>query len=167
MRKGKAMRVVSFVSASSNSGKTTLIEKIVKVLKARGLRVAVVKHASVGFDLDTPGKDSWRFWEAGADSVTLVGPGKVAFMKRIAQDPSLKELERMAGDADILIYEGSRKNAKNKIEVFRHGVTGDRPLCMDDPSFLALARDRPAAVSIPQYDINDAEGMVEFIISAI
>ncbi len=72
MRNEKPLRVVSFVSASSNSGKTTLIEKIVKHLKARGLRVAVVKHASAGFELDRPGKDSWRFQEAGADSVVLV-----------------------------------------------------------------------------------------------
>ena len=70
------MRVVSFVAASSNSGKTTLIEKIVRMLKARGLRVAVIKHASAGFELDKQGKDSWRFQEAGADTVVLVGPGK-------------------------------------------------------------------------------------------
>ncbi len=161
------MRVVSFVAASSNSGKTTLIEKVVKILKERGLRVAVIKHASSGFDLDTPGKDSWRFREAGADSVILVGPGKVALLKRTGHDPSPEELERLAGsvDIDIMIFEGFKKNAKNKIEVFRHGVSGDRPLCMDDPSFLALVRDRSVTVSIPQYDINDAEGVAAFIVS--
>ncbi len=75
------MIVVSFVAASSNSGKTTLIEKIVPILKARGLRVAVIKHASGGFDLDKPGKDSWRFQQAGADSVILVGPDRVALIE--------------------------------------------------------------------------------------
>jgi molybdopterin-guanine dinucleotide biosynthesis protein B len=159
------MRIISFIAASSNSGKTTLIEKIVKVLKARGLRVAVIKHASVGFDLDRPGKDSWRFWEAGADSVTLVGPGKVALMRRTEHDPSPEDLEHLAGDVDIILSEGLKKNAKNKIEVFRHGVSGDRPLCLDDPSFLALVRDRAVTASLPQYDINDAEGVADLIIS--
>jgi molybdopterin-guanine dinucleotide biosynthesis protein B len=161
------MRVISFVAASSNSGKTTLIEKIVKVLKARGLRVAVIKHASAGFDLDTPGKDSWRFRQAGADTVILMGPDQLALMKKIEHELSDEETEDLAGDVDIIIREGFRKYAKNKIEVFRHGISGDRPLCMDDPSFLALVRDREVKVSLPQYDINDAEGVAEFIISAM
>jgi molybdopterin-guanine dinucleotide biosynthesis protein B len=165
MRNEKTVKVISFVAASSNSGKTTLIEKVVKILKAHGLRVAVIKHASAGFDLDQPGKDSWRFWEAGADSVTLVGPGKFALLKKTVHDPSPEELGQLAGDVDIILGEGFKKNAKNKIEVFRHGVSGDRPLCMDDPSFLALVRDRAVTVSIPQYDINDAEGVAEFILS--
>ncbi len=82
MRDEKTERVVSFVAASSNSGKTTLIEKIVTILKARGLRVAVIKHTSSGFDLDKPGKDSWRFQQAGADAVILVGPEQVALMRK-------------------------------------------------------------------------------------
>lgn len=161
------MKVVSFVAASSNSGKTTLIEKIVKVLKARGLRVAVIKHASAGFDLDRPGKDSWRFRQAGADTVILTAPDQLALMKNIDQELSDDELEQLAGDVDIVLREGSKNSAKNKIEVFRHGVSGNRPLCMDDASFLALVRDRAVEASIPQYDINDAEGVAEFIVSTI
>ena len=137
------MIVVSFVAASSNSGKTTLIEKIVPILKARGLRVAVIKHASGGFDLDKPGKDSWRFQQAGADSVILVGPDRVALMKKIEHVPSLQELEQLAGDVDIALYEGFKESAKNKIEVFRHGVSGEYPLSLNDPSYLALVSDRP------------------------
>ncbi len=157
------MRVVSFVAACSNSGKTTLIEKVVKILKARGLRVAVIKHASAGFDLDRPGKDSWRFQRAGADSVILVGPGKIAAMKKTEQEPAPEELERAAGDADIIIHEGFKKSAKNMIEVFRHGVSGDRPLCLGDRSYLALVSDRPFSVSIPWFSLDDAEGVAEFI----
>jgi len=164
MRNKRPREIVSFVAAASNSGKTTLIEKIMKILKARGLRIAVVKHASAGFDLDKPGKDSWRFQQAGADSVILVGPGKVALMKNADVDPSTEELELLAGDVDLVFYEGFKKNAKNRIEVFRSGVSGDRPLCMDDPSFLALASDQPFTVSIPWFDINDAEGVAKFIV---
>ncbi len=163
----KIVKIVSFVAAVSNSGKTTLIEKVVKVLKARGLKVSVIKHASDGFDLDSPGKDSWRFWEAGADTVTLVGPGKVALLKRTEHDPTPEELEQPAGDVDIIIREGFKKNARNKIEVFRLGVSGDRPLCMADPTFLALVSDRAFNVSIPFFDLNDAAGVAEFIVNGI
>ena len=164
MRNEKPLRVVSFVAASSNSGKTTLIEKIVKILKARVLRVAVIKHASAGFEVDRPGKDSWRFQEAGADSVVLVGPGKMAVIRKIDDVPSPEEIERAAGDIDIVIHEGSKKSAKNKIEVFRSGVSGDRPLCLEDNSYLALVSDKSFPVSIPCFDLNDAEGVVDFIV---
>jgi molybdopterin-guanine dinucleotide biosynthesis protein B len=164
MRNEKPLRVVSFVSASSNSGKTTLIEKVVKLLKARGLRVAVVKHASAGFELDRPGKDSWRFQKAGADSVVLVGPGKMAVIRKIDDVPSPEEIERAAGDIDIVIQEGSKESAKNKIEVFRSGASGDRPLCLEDHSYLALVSDRPFPVSIPCFDLDDAEGVASYLV---
>jgi molybdopterin-guanine dinucleotide biosynthesis protein B len=159
------MRIVSFVAASSNSGKTTLIEKVVVNLKARGLRVAVVKHASAGFDLDKPGKDSWRFQQAGADTVVLVGPDRMAFMKKITREPTAEELLRIAGDADITIHEGFKSSAKNRIEIFRHGISGKRPLSLDDPSFLALVSDQPVEINIPRFDWNDAEGVADFIVN--
>jgi molybdopterin-guanine dinucleotide biosynthesis protein MobB len=155
--------VVSFVAASSNSGKTTLIEKIVRNLKARGLRVAVIKHASKGFDLDRPGKDSWRFQEAGADAVMLVGPGKTALITAVDHEPGFEELERMV-EADVVLYEGFKKHAANKIEVFRAGVSGDQPLCIGDLSYIALVSDCDCDVSIPRFDLNDADGVSEFIV---
>lgn len=158
------MAVVSFVAAASNSGKTTLIEKVVRILKSRGLRVAIIKHASAGFELDRQGKDSWRFQEAGADAVVLVGPDRVAFMKNIDGEPSPRDWEPLLTDADIVIQEGFKKEAKNKIEVFRGGVSGERPLCLDDASYLALVSDRPFDVKIPRFDLNDAEGVAEFLI---
>lgn len=164
MRNEKTRRVVSFVAAASNSGKTTLIEKVVATLKARGLRVAVVKHASAGFDLDKPGKDSWRFQQAGADTVILVGPGRLALMKKSERDPSLADLEQLTSDVDVVILEGFKKNAQNKIEVFRQGVSGERPLCLDDPSYRALVSDKKFDVRIPWFDINDAEGVAAFLV---
>jgi molybdopterin-guanine dinucleotide biosynthesis protein MobB len=157
-------KVVSFVAGASNSGKTTLIEKVVAILKTRGLRVAVVKHASAGFELDSPGKDSWRFQQAGADAVVLVSPDRMACIKKIAREPTLKELEYLTLGSDIVIYEGFKKTAKNKIEVFRQGVSGERPLCVDDPTFVALVSDKPLDVSIPRLDINDAESVATFLI---
>jgi len=159
------MRLFSFIAASSNSGKTTLLEKVVVILKAKGLRVAVVKHTSMGFDLDKPAKDSWRFQQAGADTVVLVGPGKMAIMKTVEHEPTQQELLQAIGDADIALCEGFKKNDMNMIEVFRYGASGERPLCMDGgSSFLALVSDRPFTVSIPCFDLNDAHGVADFLL---
>ena len=157
-------KAVSFVATASNSGKTTLIEKVVAILKSKGLNVAVVKHASAGFELDKPGKDSWRFRQAGADTVILVGPDSVAFIKKIRFEPALDELEEFTSDADIVIIEGFKKTAGNRIEVFRQGVSGEQPLCLHDPTILALASDKQFSVAIPQFNINDAEGVAAFLI---
>lgn len=157
------MKIVSFVAATSNSGKTTIIEKVVRILKERGLRVAVIKHASKGFELDRPGKDSWRFREAGADAVVLVGPDRLALMRTIEAGPSMKDLEALAGNADIVIREGFKHDALNKIEVFRSGVSGQQPLCATDRSFRALVSDRPIDVAVPRFDWNDAAAVADFI----
>ncbi len=161
------MKVFSFVAASSNSGKTTLIEKVIPLLKERGLRVAVIKHASAGFDLDLPGKDSWRFREAGADAVLLVGPDRLALQKRLERMPSFEELGAMLPDADVVLVEGFKRDAPNRIEVFRSGVSGERPLCSSDPSFIALASDRIFDCAVPCFDLNNARGIAGFILGKL
>ena len=158
------MKTFSFVAASSNSGKTMLLEKVVRILKGRGLRVAVIKHASKGFELDRPGKDSWRFQRAGADLVLLAGPGQIALIERIDRELSAEELARRAGSVDIVLFEGFKRDASAKIEVFRSGVSGERPLCLDDPSFIALVSDTPWNVNIPQFSPDDAESVAGFVI---
>ena len=157
------MNVVSFVAASSNSGKTTLIEKIVRILKSRGLRIAVVKHASKGFELDREGKDSWKFRKAGADAVVLVGPDQIAVVKDIKQQPDDDGLVKMIGDVDLVIKEGFKTAGGARIEVFRSGVSAEQPLSARDPSFLALVSDRRADVGIPWFSLDDAEGVASFL----
>jgi molybdopterin-guanine dinucleotide biosynthesis protein B len=125
--------------------------------------VAVVKHASAGFDLDKPGKDSWRFQQAGADAVVLVGPGNLALIKNVAEEPSADELAAMLPDMDLIIHEGFKKSGQNKIEVFRQEVSGDQPLCVHDPSYIALVSDKKFDARIPWFDINDAEGVADFL----
>jgi molybdopterin-guanine dinucleotide biosynthesis protein B len=163
MDRKKCAPMISFVARTGDSGKTTLIEQLVKILKSRGLNVAVIKHASKGFDLDKPGKDSWRYEQAGADTVALVGPHKLAIMRRLDHDPDPAELADTL-DADVVFIEGFKKTAVNKIEVFRAGVSGERPLCMDDPSYRALVSDRRFDVPIPFFDLNDAAGVGNFIL---
>ncbi len=160
------MKTFSFVAASSNSGKTTLIEKVVALLKTRGLRVAVIKHASKGFDLDRPGKDSWRFRKAGADEVVLVGPDSIAIQRFSAGHPDVDEIVGQI-HADIVILEGFKKIVKNRIEVFRAGVSADQPLCSADTGYLALVSDRPFDLPIPVFDLNDAEGVARFLLDLL
>ena len=157
------MNVVSFVAASSNSGKTTLIEKVVRILKSRGLRVAVVKHASKGFELDREGKDSWKFRRAGADAVVLIGPGDMAVMKSIDRQPTNDELGTIIGNVDLVIQEGFKAASGEKIEVFREGVSGEQPMCMKDSSFLALVSDRRIDAGIPWFSLDDAGGIATFL----
>ena len=157
------MKTFSFVAASSNSGKTTLIEKVVRILKDRELRVAVVKHASQGFDLDRPGKDSWRFREAGADSVLLVGPGELVLQQRTGREPSNEEIERLVGGADVIIREGFKGAGGGRIEVFRSGVSGEEPLCAHDRTFLALVSDVRFECGVPWFHLDDAKGVADLI----
>lgn len=157
------MKIFSFVAAASNSGKTTLIEKVVRILKKRGLRVAVIKHASKGFDIDHPGKDSWRFREAGADAVLLVGPGTIALQRRTEGTPRMDEVLALVGAVDLVIREGFKDEPGEKIEVFRSGGSGRKPLCADDRSIIALASDERMDAGIPWYHIDDAVGMADFL----
>ncbi len=157
------MQIISFVAAASGSGKTTLIEQVVRILKARGLRVAVVKHASKGFEIDRPGKDSWRFREAGADAVLLVGPDRVALQKSADRLPDDVEIARLVGDMDLVLREGFKGVGGERIEVFRSGVSGERPLCMSDRSFLALVSDRPYDAGIPWFPLDDAQGVADLL----
>ena len=155
---------MSFVAASSNSGKTTLIEKVVRILKDRGFSVAVVKHASKGFELDREGKDSWRFRKAGADAVALVGPGETAVIKRTARPPDESELRNLIGPVDLVIKEGFKVEKGQRVEVFRRGISGDRPLCIEDRTFLAVVSDLYVDAGIPWFALDNAEGVAEFLI---
>jgi molybdopterin-guanine dinucleotide biosynthesis protein B len=86
-------------------------------------------------------------------------------MQKVEHEPDPDELARLAGDAEIIIAEGYKDSATNKIEVFRQGVSGERPLSQSDPSYLALVSDKPFAVSIPCFDLNDATGVADLIVA--
>jgi molybdopterin-guanine dinucleotide biosynthesis protein B len=109
--------VVSFFG-NSGTGKTTLIEESIRELKKRGYRVAVIKHAHHGFEIDQPGKDSWRFAQAGSDVVLISSPEKVAILERVSEERWLPQHLAMIGDkVDIVLVEGYKWASKVKIEV--------------------------------------------------
>lgn len=152
--------IVSVVGRS-NVGKTTLLEKLIGELKRRGYRVATVKHDVHGFDIDRPGKDTWRHAQAGADTVVISSPQKLALIRKVPRELSLDEVAAHVTGVDIILTEGYKRGNKPKIEVFRASVCGEL-LCAEQ-ELLALATDTPLPLNVPQYDLDDAAGLVDLL----
>ncbi len=154
--------IVSIVG-TSNSGKTTLIEKLVPELVRRGYRVATIKHDVHGFDMDREGKDSWRHKKAGAHTVVISSPQKLALIRDVDHDADLAELgEKYIQDVDLILSEGFKRNNQPKIEVFRREMKREL-LCTREDNLLALATDQPFDIGVPCLGLEDASGLVDLI----
>lgn len=146
----------------SNVGKTTLLEKLIPALKQRGYRVATIKHHShPGFELDRPGKDTWRHAQAGSDHVVIAAPDKVASIRRVEREPTLDEIVATISDVDIILTEGYKRSDKPKIEVVR-AERGVEPICTPE-ELVAIATDVPVALAVPQFGLEDAEGLARLL----
>ncbi len=154
--------IVSIVG-KSDSGKTTLLEKLIPELTKRGYRVATVKHDVHGFDIDHEGKDSWRHKKAGAHTTIISSPQKMAIIKDVDHDHSLEEIrDAYVKNADIILTEGYKGNLFPKIEVFRSALKREL-LCKKEDNLLALAADTKLIIDVPCFDINDAKGIADLI----
>jgi molybdopterin-guanine dinucleotide biosynthesis protein B len=149
----------------SGSGKTTLIEKLIPRFTARGLRVSLVKHAHHTFDVDQPGKDSWRHRHAGASEVLVTSSRRWVLMHELrgAQEPSFEEQVKHLSPCDLLIVEGFKHAAIPKLEVWR-AATGEGMLHPQDPHIVAVASDAKVDTKLPLLDLNDDAGIAEFIL---
>lgn len=145
----------------SNSGKTTLIEKLIPVLRQRGYRIGTVKHTHHPIEVDRTGKDSARHRTAGAATVILASPGQIAMFKATASE-SLDPLIRYYDDVDLLITEGYKREPMPKIEVLRSAV-GTELLCRDNPTLIAVAADAHLEVHVPVFRLNDPGSIADFI----
>jgi len=158
-------KVVSFV-AKSGTGKTTLLEKVIVHLKERGYRLGVVKHDAHRFDIDHPGKDSYRLTAAGADTMLISSPEKLAMVKKHAESPPIEELlATYFNDVDIVLTEGFKKSSMPKIEINRQERSATL-LCRGeehDPTLVAVASDAKLELDVPVLDLNDAKGVADFI----
>ncbi len=158
--------VISIISSSSNSGKTTLIEGIIRILKSRGYKVGAIKNDVRKFQIDYPGKDSFRFTEAGADNVVIASESTVAMIRKVNQRRSIEELLLLFQDVDIVIVEGFKGNKFPKIEVYRK----DASKCLlyknskyNFENFAAIVTSENLITDIPVFDINDIKKVADFI----
>ena len=158
------MKVFGF-AGWSGSGKTTLIERLIPRFVSHGLKVSLIKHAHHGFDVDLPGKDSHRHREAGCHEV-LVSSGKrwvLMHELRGEPEPSVEaQIERMA-PCDLLLIEGYKRYAIPKLEIYRE-ANGKPMLYAQDEHIVAVASDVPLETRVPQYDLNDYDGIAGFVL---
>jgi molybdopterin-guanine dinucleotide biosynthesis protein B len=161
------------LAAWSGSGKTTLLAKLIPALVAGGLTVSTVKRAHHDFDLDQPGKDSWRHREAGATEV-MIGSGRRWALQhelRGEAEPALETLLARMAPVDLVLVEGFKHHPHPKLEVVRLSL-GKPLLHPDDPWIRAIAAVEPlpeevrAAAALPIYDADDVEGVAAFILEA-
>ena len=155
--------IVSLVG-KSGSGKTTLLEKVVAELTHRGYKVGTIKHDVHGFEIDYEGKDSWRHKRAGAATVVLSGPGKIAVIKDVDEEWSPDRLGSSFIDGvDIIITEGYKRAIHPKIEVIRKAKS-TKPICRKDKNLIAIASDMKFRYKdVPCIDINEATGVADLI----
>lgn len=160
------VKAVSFV-AKSGTGKTTLLEKVIVRLKERGYRVGVVKHDAHRFDIDHPGKDSHRLTAAGADTMLISSPEKLAMVKKHAASPPIEELlSTYFTDVDIVLTEGFKKSSMPKIELHRR-ERSTTLLCRGeehDPTLVAVVSDTSLELDVPVLDLNDAAEVADFLV---
>lgn len=157
----KSTPILSIVG-KSKSGKTTLLEKIIGELKKRGYRIATVKHHShPGFEMDIPGKDTWRHARAGSDHVILAAPDRIASIRSLERELDLDEIIPQIQGVDIIFTEGFKRAGKPAIEVIRKEKGLD--FVGQSDHVIAFAADTSLVTSVPQFDLNDAIALADWI----
>ena len=150
------------IVGKSDSGKTTLLEKLIAELTRRGYRVGTVKHAHHGFEMDTEGKDSWRHKKAGAHAVLVITDDKIAMLK----DDRTSDIEKMQAylsGVDIILAEGFKSQKFPKIEIFRTNSGHKEPLCMQDNTLIAFVTDSDFRPEVPLFGLEDIGGLADLI----
>ena len=167
------MKVIGF-AGYSGAGKTTLVERLIPALKLHGLRVSVVKHAHHKFDIDHPGKDTYRHREAGAFEVVVASDKRLALIREFEQATHLDVHQLVAeldAAADWVLVEGFKHSDLRKIEIWRAAAEGEaaRPArYVDDPFIDAIATDDPHSLPLPTdrpiFDLDDVDGIVAWLL---
>ena len=159
---GPMIPIVAIVG-KSNSGKTTLIEKLIPELTKRGYRVATIKHHTHALEIDTPGKDSWRHKQAGAHTTFISTPHALGMVHSVDKDMTPDEIrDRFIDDADLVLAEGFKMLSVPKVEVFRSSVHVE-PLSAGDENLLAIASDSELDIGAPRCGLDDSKQLVDII----
>lgn len=158
------MKVFGF-AGYSGSGKTTLIEQLIPLFVAQGVKVSLIKHAHHDFDIDQPGKDSWRHRQAGAMEVLVTSAKRWALIHelRLESEPDLQfHLQRLS-PCDLVLVEGFKAGPMPKLEVYRP-ENGKPLLHPADPHIVAVASTTPLETSLPQLDLDQPRLIAKFIL---
>ena len=150
------------IAGKSNSGKTTLLEKLIFELTRRGYKIGSAKHTHDGFDFDKKGKDSWRHKKAGATATLVVTDTKIALVKEDTRS-YLEKLVTFLGDCDLILAEGFKKQPLKKIEIFRTDGDHKAPMCLRDPHLIAFVTDGDYRPPVPVFGLNDVQEIASFI----
>ena len=154
------------IAGFKNSGKTTLMVELLRNFRKRGLKLATLKHAHHNFDIDHPGKDSYRHREAGAAEVIVISDRRVAHVRELEgePEPTMAEMLEAFGPVDLVLVEGYKRESHPKLEV-RRGDTSDPSLADTDPSVCAIVSNVPIPdAHLPVLPIDDIDGIAEFIL---
>jgi molybdopterin-guanine dinucleotide biosynthesis protein B len=161
---GEKTPPVLCIAGFSGSGKTTLMVALVAALRRRGLRLGTIKHDVHGFDMDRPGKDSWRHKQAGAGVTIVTSPKQIGMVMDVKHDHQPLELLPLMTDMDIVLVEGFKRAPLPKIEVFRPEI-GKPPACKGDRHLVAVVSDANMDWGVPRYSPDDIEGLCDFILA--
>jgi molybdopterin-guanine dinucleotide biosynthesis protein B len=161
------MKIFGF-AGYSGSGKTTLIEKLIPLFVQRGLRVSLIKHAHHTFDVDQPGKDSFRHRHAGCTEVLVTSSRRWALMHELrgAPEPTLQEQMERLSPCDLLLVEGFKHEPISKLEVYRAEV-GESMIHPHDSNIVAIASDAKVDSQLPQLDLNAPEAIAAFVLKHV
>jgi len=152
--------IVSIVGRAK-SGKTTLMEKLIRELASRGCRVATIKHTPEGMSFDMPGKDSWRHLQAGSEATIVSAPDKMVLVRPVTRETTLEEMARLLGeDYDIIIAEGFKHDDAPKIEVHRREVA---PPLSNIKKLIAVVTDEPLDTKARQFSLEDVKGLADLL----
>jgi molybdopterin-guanine dinucleotide biosynthesis protein B len=157
------MKIFGF-AGYSGSGKTTLIEKLIPLFTQRGLNVSLIKHAHHMFDVDTPGKDSYRHRQAGCTEVLVTSSRRWVLMNELrgAPEPDLNELIARMSPCDLLLVEGFKRESIPKLEVYR-ALVGEPLIHPHDKNVVAMASDGAIDTQLPWFSIDDAAAIADFV----
>ncbi len=156
------MQPIISIVGKSESGKTTLLERLIGGLKQRGYKVAVIKHSGEDFELDTANKDSWRFSRAGSEISAICSAHKLAIIKKLERDLEPREVAQFLGsDYDLMLTEGFKQSNHLKIEV--HRKEQGKELLSPPPQLLAVVTDEPLSVDVPQFSREEITEIVDLI----
>ena len=150
------------VVGSSGTGKTTLLEKLLPALKERGIRIGTIKHDVHGFEMDKPGKDSWRHKRAGASISVISSSNKIGMVRDTDHDWKINELMTFFPDVHLILTEGYKSEGIPKIEVFRPEVHKN-PVCKGDKNLIAVISDSPVDLGVPVFGTEEVNALADFL----